>query len=114
MEKLKLFYFEGQGNYSLIHDWDEGLTAKIVSEVSFEEALENIKILESYSPTNYNFNFPCDEGELLPHGAYYNETNQGGSRNVEGYISAYTREEAEEVLKEIINSYPVKEYEDNK
>lgn len=106
---LKIFAFSGNGNYSDVAGWDNGLTCHISKEVSWEDA---------YETDNYHDeeNISSLSGNILPDPAssgvyvYFHDEN-GGSRNVDGWVVAESKEEAEELLKNYSEKFPVVEYE---
>ena len=90
---MKAFEFRGFGNYSESHNWDNGLSTSLGKEVDFTIACDGM-------------------GEVVYPEVYeevYNEN--GGSRNVRGYVFAFSEEEAKELLKDYESTFSVKEYE---
>lgn len=107
-KESKVFKFSGMGNYSRTFGWDNGLSCSIERELSIDEArkidYENCDS-ESFAVTGNVL------GESLEEGVYpffYNEYN--GSRNVSGFVVAYSLEEAQKIVDSWAACYPVIEY----
>lgn len=86
-ERLKTYSFSGFGNYSHRFGWDNGLSCTLGKEIMLEVPSEVEGIID------------------------YTINEYGGSRNVEGVISAISPEDARKKLDELEDSFDVVEYE---
>jgi hypothetical protein len=96
----KFFIFNGFGNYSEAHDWDNGISMTFDKEVSLSE-VEEIQF-DEYGDF---FNIPS-LGNMIE--IYSN--SYGGSRNVTLLICANNFEEAQELCNVYEQSFEVVEY----
>jgi len=98
MTNLHVFEFSGTGNFSLEHNWDNGLSAVIHNNpISFSDAIEK------YGET---INLP----ETPEEGVFDFCHTFADTRNVFGVIIAPTKAAAMTMLQTYKDSYPIEEY----
>lgn len=91
---MKAFEFSGFGNYSETHNWDNGLSCVLQEEMDYSVASEEIWWEEIITNEIY----------------VLNENVYGGSRNLSGIVFAFSKEEAEQLLRNFEDLFPVVEY----
>lgn len=101
----KLFQFTGFGNYSECHSWDGGLDCHLGEEVNPTSVNEE---------DSFEIRTAGMRDVLTPKGwlMCLSLNQYGGSRNARGYVYASSSEEAEEMLKQFEESFPVSHYEE--
>ena len=102
---LKVFSFSGFGNYSQSFGWDNGLSCTLGECTTMERALEDQSSLADYN--GWSYGLPASPVK----GVYYTLNEYGGSRNVEGYVIAFSRRDAIKMLAEFEDTFEVVEYE---
>lgn len=103
---MKVFEFSGFGNFSSSFGWDNGLSSTLEQELSFEEALINEEMNCAYSAFYTCLPSEPTEGVFIN---YFGE--QGGTRNVSGWVIAQSQQQAIKILRKFDDSYEVVEYE---
>jgi hypothetical protein len=96
----RVWEFVGTGNYSDYHGYDNGLQVVLGNEMSekdFDEFLDLEK--SNLDPTD------------IPGVEIYNMNVYGGSRQVHGIVFASNETEAQSLIEEYANTFPVTEYE---
>ena len=92
-KKLKVYGFCGFGNYSHSFGWDNGISCHLGNRITRKLELRQL-------PT------------ILVEGVVVDTFNEyGGSRNVGGFIVAYSRRDARRMLNDYEDRFVVVEYE---
>jgi len=102
---MTTFEFTGFGNFSENFNWDTGLNSSIQNQITFDEAINIENKLSDYN--GWSYGLPCKPSK----GIYYTSNEHNNSRNVEGFIIAENRNDAEKMLKEFDGSFLVVKYE---
>jgi putative component of toxin-antitoxin plasmid stabilization module len=101
MKALKIYPFSGFGNYSHCWGWDDGLR----SSLGRNAISRKIAVMQGGLDSSI---IPLKEGIIeISYDAY------GGSRNVSGFVIAYSKKEASLLLETFDETFPVVDYEED-
>lgn len=103
---MKTYKFSGYGNFSGSFGWDNGLSSSLGAEIDSSDA-----VASEESAADYSSMMVVDLPLSQEKGLYYCSNEHGGSRNVEGYVIAESKESAIKMLAEFDNTWTVIEYE---